>query len=262
MARYLRLILRGILFIVILAACSQSPISVPSGSTDSTTAPTSQPVSAASGGCTNAYYPVSSGATWSYSSSGNSLGSYTYTQTVSAISDNEFTTDYQFSTGVKTAFKWNCQDGNLAALDAGNNSFNMTTSSVTMTSDSITADGYNIPASFDIGNTWSEKVTVIGTVTSNSTAKTVTSQIVTQISCSVAGTDKITVPAGTYDTVKATCNKSVGVSAIVQGTPMPEGVPATASITYWYAKGVGVVQSVSTSSNNGTETIVLTQYSK
>jgi len=31
-----------------------------------------------------------------------------------------------------------------------------------MTSNSITADGYNIPNTFDTGTTWSEKVTVDG----------------------------------------------------------------------------------------------------
>lgn len=53
--RRLHLIFSNILHIVILAACTQSPASAPSGSTGST---------AASGGCTNSYYPVPSGASW------------------------------------------------------------------------------------------------------------------------------------------------------------------------------------------------------
>jgi hypothetical protein len=259
-SRQSHFIISSLLLIVMLAACAQSPASAPSGSTGSPAAATSQPVSAsASGGCTNAYFPTSSGTSWSYSSSGSPLGAYTYTWTVTDLSDTGFTTSDQYSTGVNATIKWNCQNGNLAALDAGSNSLNMTTSKVTMTSNSITAEGYNIPATFDTGNTWSEKVTVNGTVTASAT-KTVTSQIATQVNCTSAGPDTITVPAGKFDTVKATCSETVAVSALVQGTAMPAGAPVTESVTDWYAKGVGLVQSVKTGSITGTETIVLIQY--
>ncbi len=259
--RHNHLIVSSILFIVILASCGQSPASVPSEGTGSTAAATSQPVSASSsGGCTNAYFPVSSGTSWSYSSSGSPLGAYTYTWTITDSSNAGFTTSDQYSTGVNALIKWNCQNGNLAALDAGSNSLNMTTSKVTMNSNSITAEGYNVPANFDSGNTWSEKVTVNGTVTGSS-AQTVTTQIVSQVNCSAVGPDTITVPAGKFDTVKATCSDTVAVSALLQGTAMPAGAPVTENITNWYAKGVGLVQSVRTGgTTTGTETIVLTQY--
>ena len=123
--RRMQFVVISILLIGILAACAQPPASSPSASTGST---------AASGGCTNAYYPVPSGASWSYASNGGNLGAYTYAVTVTAASDTGFTTSEQYSSGVNYIFKWNCQDGNLAALDAGSNSFSMTTSKVKMTS--------------------------------------------------------------------------------------------------------------------------------
>ena len=278
----LHLIGSNILLIVILAACAQAPASSPSGSTASTAdlakntvvptesepaptaaAPTTAATTAAtisasaSGGCANTYYPVPSGASWSYDSSGSGIGNYNYTQTITAVSDTGFTTSYQFSTGVNSTVNWNCQDGNLAALDAGAASFSMTTSKVKMTSNSVTADGYNIPATFDTGKTWSEKVTIDGTVQASPT-QTVTSQIVSQLSCTAAGADTITVPAGKFDTVKATCTKKVVVSATEQGTAVPLSTNQQ-SITYWYAKGVGFVQSVATGGADN-ETVVLTQY--
>ncbi len=280
--RRLYLIASNILLIAILAACSSSTPSAAPGSTtvpatlaantaapSNTTAPTNTPAptntaapaatssTSGSGGCANAYYPVASGATWSYASTGSGIGNYTYTQTITTASDTGFTTSEQFSTGVNATVKWNCQAGNLAVLDAGANSFNMSTSKITLTSDSTTADGYNIPSSFASGKTWSEKVTTMGSVNSNGT-KMGDSQITMQLSCTAAGTDTITVPAGKFDTVKATCTKSVVVSYTLQGTAVPLGSNQE-SITYWYAKGVGFVQSIATGGSDN-ETIVLTQY--
>jgi hypothetical protein len=259
--RRFQIIVSCLVLFVVVAACSLSPASSTTATATSQPAATNPPVSASTGaGCSNAYFPVSVGTNWAYASSGSTLGAYTYTWTVADVSNAGFTTNNQYSTGVSASIKWNCQNGNLAALDAGSTSLSVTNSSSTfkMTSNSITADGYNIPNTFDNGTTWSEKVTVDGTVQSGT--HSVNSQIVSNVSCSATGTDSVTVPAGTFDTVKATCNQTLGVSFLQQGTPVPAGAPDTVSITDWYAKGVGLVKSVRASSLSGTETIVLTQY--
>jgi hypothetical protein len=223
-SRRFQIIVSCLVLFAVIAACSLSPAGSTTGSTAGTAGATSQPVSAASsGGCGNAYFPVSVGTNWAYSSTGSTLGAYTYTWTVTDLGNGGFSTSDQYSTGVNAAIKWNCQNGNLAALDAGSTSLSVTNTSSTfkMTSTSITADGYN---------------------------------------CSAAGTESVTVPAGTFDAVKATCNQTLQVSFLMQGTPTPAGAPDTVSITDWYAKGVGLVKSVRASSLSSTETIVLTQY--
>jgi hypothetical protein len=136
----------------------------------------------------------------------------------------------------------------------------MSSSKYAMSNTTVTATGYNVPADFSNGSTWSEQVTISGTITSSSTTRTVTSQINYAVNCTAAGTASVTVPAGTFTAVEATCTRTVGVSALVAGTPMPAGVPSTASVTDYYAKGVGLVKSVSVSAVEGTETIVLTAY--
>ena len=239
------------------AVAVNTPVPTKSNPAPTAAAPT-QPASAtAGGGCANAYYPVPSGATWSYASSGStSVGNYTYTRTISAASDAGFTSGYQFSTGVNWLEKWTCQDGNLAELGSGAGSASMTTSTAKMTSTSVTADGYNIPATFYSGEAWSEDLTITGTVKSGT--KEATSQIASRLNCTAGGAATITVPAGTFDTVMATCTKKVVVSAIVQGKSMQVGANQE-SITYWYAKGVGFVKSVATGGSDN-ETIVLTRY--
>jgi len=174
-----------------------------------------------------------------------------------AVSDTGFSTSYLFSNGVNSTIQWNCQNGNLAALDAGAESFSMSTSKIKMDSTSINETGYNIPASFDTGQTWSENVTVNATVTVSAT-RSVNSQISNQVTCSAGGTDTITVPAGTFDTVKAVCSKTMVVSAIMQGKTVPINTNHD-NITSWYAKGVGFVKSVATGGSNN-ETVVLIQY--
>ena len=95
-------------------------------------------------------------------------------------------------------------------------------------------------------------MTVDGTVVSG--ARSENSQIASQVDCTAAGPDSITVPAGTFNTVKATCNQTIALSMLIQATPVPAGVPWNISITNWYAKGVGLVQSIPTSAAGGTET--------
>lgn len=249
-----------LLLIALLVSCTTSPASLASGSIATQAVETAQPGNPSSnGGCSNAYFPTSLGTSWSYSSSGNPLGAYTFTWTVAGLNEQGLTTNDQYSTGVHAIIKWTCNNGNLAALNGGSNSLSLTTSKVSMKSNSITAEGYNIPANFDAGNSWSEKVIVDGTVINNA-AKTVTTQIVTQLNCSVAGTDSITVPAGKFDTVKASCTETVSVSALMQGTAVPAGAPVTIHVTNWYAKGVGLVQSVRKGGTTGAETISLTHY--
>jgi hypothetical protein len=253
------LILGSLLLIFVVAACSLSGTPATSNPPVAPAPPTNPP---ASGGCANAYFPISVGSTWTYSSQGSVLGPYTYTSSVADVSDTGFTINMlsSLASGSSSSVKWNCQNGNLAALDAGAGSLSVSSSKVKITSTSVTADGYNVPNTFAPGTTWSEKVTVIGTVQTG--ARTLDSQIAANLNCTAAGAESITVAAGTFDTVKAICTETIGISEIVQATPIPAGVPSTLDITDWYAKGVGLVKSVRINNAAGsTTTVELTKYS-
>ncbi len=254
-SRRSHLIIGSLVLIFVAAACSFS--------SSGTSAAPNPPVAPApaSGGCSNTYFPTSSGSTWSYSSRGSALGPYTYTNTVADVSDTGFTVNMlsSLAQGTNSSVKWNCQNGNLAALDAGAGSLSVSTSKVKITSTSITADGFNVPNTFASGTTWSEKVTIIGTVQTGS--RTLDSQIAADLNCTATGAESITVPAGTFDTVKATCTETIGIAEIIQATPIPAGAPSTLDITNWYAKGIGLVKSVRVNNTaGGTTTVELTQY--
>ncbi|MGB8213843.1 MAG: hypothetical protein WCE68_09830 [Anaerolineales bacterium] len=247
-SKYIHLITGGLLSIAVVVACSLSPAGPA----------TSQ--AAGSGACVNAYFPITPGNSWSFSSSGGALGDYTYSMTVDSLGVNYFATTETSSlgTGTRSTIRWKCLNGNLAALDVGAGSLSMATPRVKMTSTSVSSQGYTIPNTLDAGTNWSERVLIKGAVVSG--GRTIDSQIASQLNCNMAGDETITVPAGTFKTVRVTCNQTVGVSMLTPaGTAVPSRAPVKLSITDWYAMGVGLVQSVRFSAGN-TATIVLTQY--
>jgi hypothetical protein len=270
--RSLHLIVSSILLIVILAACgspstvvpTSTPIKVvgPAATLPVTSTlpviPTAAPTQAGSGGCTNTYFPLSSGATWSYASTGSLVGDYAYTRTLSGLSDMGFTTSDAFS-GVTRTVTWSCDSGNLTSLATGSSGTLVSGSSMTMTVDSVNATGYVIPDAFTDGKTWSEDLSINGTNVQGTTKKgTVVSEVKTD--CMTAGAESVKVPAGTFDTVKITCHSDqvATVTLTVGGTTGP--ITTIQNSTQWYAQGVGMVQTVN-SGDAGIETIQLTSYS-
>jgi len=227
------------------------------------TAAPAQTVSASSrGGCTNAYYPLSSGATWSYASTGSITGDYTYTETLSGLSDTGFMTNDAFSIGATRTVTWSCDSGNLTSLATGSGNASVSSSSMTLTIDSVNATGYIIPADFTDGKIWSEDVTLNGTLVQGSDQKGTTVSE-NKVDCTTAGIDKVTVPAGTFDTVKITCHTNLDTTVTLIGKISgTTGKPITTVLdsTQWYAQGVGLVQMVN-SGDLVNETIQLTNYS-
>jgi hypothetical protein len=219
--------------------------------------PPAAPTQKGSGGCTNAYFLLSSGATWLYASTGSLAGDYTYTRTLSGLSDTGFTT-IDVLGGVTRTTQWSCDSGNLTALDTGSSNALVSSSSMTMTVDSVNATGYIIPADFTDGKTWSENLLVNGTAVQGKDKSTVVSEVKTD--CTTAGAESVKVPAGTFDTVKITChsNQVATVTLTVGGTTGP--ITTIQDSTRWYAQGVGMVQTVN-SGDAGSETIQLTSYS-
>jgi hypothetical protein len=262
--RRLHLIVSNILFIVTLAACGSPSKVVPTSTPIKVAGPTATlpvsspaaPTQPVSGGCTNAYFPLSSGATWSYASTGSLAGDYTYTRTLSGLSDTGFMTNDVIG-GVTRTVTWSCDSGNLTSLASGSSN-SVSSSSMKLTIDSANATGYLIPNAFTDGKTWSEYLTTNGTLDDgNKTKGTMVSEVKTD--CTAAGAESVKVPVGTFDTVKITCHSSqvATVTLTVGGSTGP--VTTIQDSTQWYAQGVGMVQTVN-SGDAGSETIQLTSY--
>ena len=266
----LYLITPTLILALMLAACNlpskSGPTSTPiindwpqlSPTVTPTTSPTQtvKPSSTSSIGCTNAYFPLSPGATWSYASNGGPAGGYTYTRTLSGLSDTGFTTIDVLGTVTRTA-TWRCDNGNLTSLATASGNALVSSTSMKMTIDSVNATGYVIPNAFTDGKTWSEDLMVNATSVSGKDTSTVVSEATT--ACTTAGAESVKRPAGTFDTVKITCHSNQVATVTIKGI---NGGPITTlqDSTQWYARGVGMVQTLNTG-DAGNETVQLTSYS-
>jgi hypothetical protein len=171
--RRLSLIATNLILVFTLAACNLPSSGAPSGTktpvimdvptlsgAGSAATPlagaTSAPAGGGSGGCANEYFPVASGAAWTYASSGSVAGDYSYTQSIAGVSDTGFTVNGKYG-DVSTTVTWRCKDGNLTEISSGG-----TTSlkDTVVIIDSIAVFGHVIPATIEAGGNWLENLEI------------------------------------------------------------------------------------------------------
>lgn len=249
------------LSVLILAslACSLSDAGTPTSAPVDGIAPTSEiaptPTVAASPtpaptDCFNAYYPVKPGSTWTYQMSGTRAD--TFTHSIVAASDKDFTDQDTFGNGTTRTGQWRCEGGDLISLTPGGASAAVAAAGLVFNFTVTENTGVTIPANMEVGSTWSQNIKFessqdVGGVQLDTQNEASTS-------CTVIGRESVTVPAGTFDALKVECNTKLTIG--MNGTPIYtiEG-PSTS----WYALGVGMVKSIG--SGGGYEaTIELTAY--
>ena len=240
----------GLALVLILSGCGAPGLA--------RSVPAASPTPVDTVGCRNAYYPVATGASWSYASrNGSQPGDDLFTRTIDAATSSDFTVTDRHAAGGMWMVKWLCHAGNLTALDPGAGRASLTTSNAAQSGADVTADGYVVPATFAGASPWSQKLTLQSPVQSNGKS-VASSRIDATLQCSLGAAASISVPAGTFQAVSAACTKTVIVSAVAPGGTVQLGATQQ-SITYWYARGVGLVKSVATG-GPANETLLLTSY--
>jgi hypothetical protein len=238
-----------ILILVLLAACDL-PSSGGTGSTGGSGGGT------VSGPCGNPLLPVVAGATWNYQMTGSVPASFT--RTITEVNGGSFTDQDIFDSGVTRTEKWNCEAGNLIALDpVGSTSASVETSNLTSNFQTSALTGVTLPASVTASDSWSQAISMTGTMITSGVSADSTSD--TNINCTAIGTESVTVPAGTFDAMKVSCQDSLTISVTTFGVTI---TPITLNFTTdsWYAPGIGWIQSL-TSGEGMNSTIVLVSYS-
>src|SRR5215211_9555298 len=119
-----------VLVLLFLAACSTPPVppqetqtiptaQVPAtGPAEPTATVEGSTATAGQGLCTNVYYPVQPGATWTYKSTGGPAGEYSFTDTITSIREDGFTLSTQIGDMTRTQ-EWTCSAEGLTALQLG-----------------------------------------------------------------------------------------------------------------------------------------------
>ena len=262
----------ALLIIFLLAACSipsNSPANSQSTQTASIaftatpTVPTATVESptpvAAQGLCTNLYYPVRQGATWTYKSTGGPAGEYGFTDTITSVGTDGFTLSTQIGDRTRS-LEWTCTAEGLTALQLGGAPAAMLNSQgIQMDLDVSNVTGVTFPSQINPGDHWQQNMDVAGNVTAmNEEAEAAGTA---QMSFNAMGTESLTVPAGAFDALKVQVDVTLNLNAKYEGITLP--VTFSGVYTYWFAPNVGWVKASGTGNvlgNSFTDTTELQSY--
>ena len=244
-----------LLILIFLAACSTPPVPPTNAqSTDTAQNPATTPAAEAAGTlegnhpvagqglCTNLYYPVRQGATWTYKSTGGPAGEYSFTDTVTSAREDGFTLSTQIGDITRTQ-EWVCTAEGLAALQLGGAPAAMLNSqNIQLNLDISNATGVTFPIQLNPGDQWQQTMDVQGNVTMMNQEAEATGNA--QMNFSAIGNESVTVPAGTFDALKVAVNVTLNVDATYEGITLP--VSFSGDYTYWFAPNVGWVKASGT----------------
>lgn len=202
--------------------------------------------------CDHPYLPLRSGATWSYDSTEGAFH-WAVTSASGSAASAEATMTIASGFGSFT-YHWFCTTEGIVSYDFG----------------SVELEGFGDVASINVtdssgvwlppaesmvpGASWSNEYTTTFSISAEGVATDWSAS--TSETWTVAGTETISTPAGTFEALRIDGSTNTAVTAFM-GIEIPA---TTTSQTYWLAEGVGVVRY--TSSGEGfTNTGTLTSYS-
>lgn len=259
-----------LLMLTLFAACSSpippSPTIEPTDTTGpTTTEPTAtveatDPTAAQADACANQYYPVREGATWSYASTGSTVGNYSFTDTITAVRGDGFTLSTQ-SGGVTRTQEWACRAEGLLALQLGGAPAAMLNAQQMQLELQLQdATGVTFPGRINAGDQWQHHLNVTGSI--EFMGQQGTAEGNAQNNFTAVGIESVTVPAGTFEAMKIQVETRIRFDVSYQGLSVP--VTFTATYDYWFVEGVGWVRASGTGELAGasfTDTIELQSYS-
>ena len=246
-----------LLITIFLAACSTPPVPPTSTQPIDTAQPTATgrspeatptPVGSypnpEQGLCTNTYYPVSQGATWTYRSTGGPAGEYSFTDTIPSVRPDGFTLSTQIGDLTRTQ-EWTCTAEGLAALQLGGAPAAMLNSQGIQLNLTVNnASGVTFPSQIHPGDQWQQTLDVTGNVVAMNEEAEASGNV--QMNFSATGMESVTVPAGTFDALRVEVDVSLDIEATYSGLSLP--VTFSGDYTYWFAPGVGWVRASGTGS--------------
>jgi hypothetical protein len=269
-------IVSALLIILCLAACSAPSLPSPTQTqltntqippatsmevaTEAPATATEPPTAAAAEGlCTNAFYPVRDGATWTYKSTGSPAGDYSFTDTITSARQDGFTLSTQIA-GLTVAQEWTCSPEGLVALQLGGAPAAMLTAqNIRLSLETKNLNGVTFPSQVKAGDQWQQTADVDGNVSMGNEGGKATGTA--QLNFNALGNESVTVPAGTFDAMKVKVDTTLDVKVTYGVLSIP--IKFTVRYTYWFVPDVGWVKATGNGSLMGTsfsETTELQSY--
>ncbi len=178
--------------------------------------------------CNNPYYPVVDGATWTYQISVQQDAPTLATHSMTVVDDGSFTLTVQDAESVFT-IDGACGEDGVILLDVPGVSATYSDESGGSTLSTTNDDGVTVPDDIQVGDDWSQTISVVG-----SSGSEVTLSATIETTYKALGYESVTVPAGTFYALKVEQNGSM----TIHGSP-----PFETHGFLWYAQGIGIVKS-------------------
>lgn len=227
---------------MLLVACGGASPSAAVTATPTEAAP-------AAGLCSNIYFPVVEGATYTYAGNGPT-GDFTYTSTVTNVHEDGFTFTHQFDDLTATQ-EWNCSEEGIAALDFGGGpEATITTSGLSGSFETVSSTGVSVPRNLVMGQTWTQSFEIQGSMEFSGQTATA-GGTVTQTYTGVRE-ESVTVPAGTFTAVVVEGTNEFNLQISLEGG-ISVPFAFSSNTTSWWVPNVGWVKSESSASSEGGE---------
>ena len=215
---------------------------------DSTSSPTPAVGETA---CDHPYLPMRSGSSWSYATPEGTM-----TWSVGGASGSDASAEATMEVAmpeVSMTVHWTCGSEGIVSYDFGTLSVASLGDVASM--EVVDSSGAFLPAADLLvpGYSWPETYSIVTHISQEGFAADLTTAVTG--TWTAAGIETITVPAGTFEALRVDGTETISTSGF-----MGEVMNVTVSMTYWYAKGVGVVRYTSSTSEGSGSGGDLTSY--
>jgi hypothetical protein len=242
----------NLLIILILTACSNTATATSTNVSTTEVAATTEPLvtpatpltpttsftATSTTQCAHQYYPIRSGATWTYQSTGSPADDYRFTDTITSLDNDGFTLTSEYEKFTRTQ-EWACSPEGLSALELGGPIVAaLQSQSIQLDLELTNASGITFPHDIAAGDTWQQTLEFAGDMTIAGEAGTASGTA--QVNFSAIGIEQISVAAGDFDAMKIQADSLVDLNVTYEGLTVP--VTYTATYTYWFAPDVGWVK--------------------
>lgn len=206
--------------------------------------------------CDNPIYPVKQNATWTYFNTGGPNGNFSYTDTITEVRPDGFTLTSTFE-GLTRTQNWACESGGLKALEYGGGpTAAITTQTANMEFNTLQVTGVSLPKEIVSGMQWLYSLTLEGSAVMPDGSQTNSSGTFS-VTMQEMGNETVTVPAGTFETIKFQATITLDIVGEFQGIQVPMRI--TGSTITWFAPNVGQVKAISNSDFGGSPFTITTE---
>jgi hypothetical protein len=188
---------------------------------------------AAATACDHPYLPLRTGATWTYSGSDGQL---TWSISSAGGSPEAGSATMEMAMpSVNMTVHWNCSSAGIVSYDFA--SIRAAEIGDVATMDIVDNSGTWLPPAERLtpGSSWGNEYTIVMNVPD--VAEIGNMSTVISETWSVGGEETVSVPAGTFEAIRIDGTANMTVS-----TPMGEVPSITMSMSYWFARDVGIVR--------------------